>query len=153
PYPRNIRRFCPLSATASAPLGRMFSYTTEARPAGMPLLCQILDSCPTIELLQHGVAHSGGGDLGGAGRGDVACADAGREYALRGLIDEVRIVTEAEGIAQHHGDAEQGGERIGEVLAGDVRGRAMYRLVEGAAAAGGIGGRGGGPGAPRPAAP
>ena len=41
----------------------------------------------------------------------------------------VRLV---EGIAQHHGQAEHRGQRVGEILAGDVRGRTMDRLIEGA---------------------
>src|SRR6185312_6982779 len=94
----------------------------------------------TVERLQHGIAHGGGGDLGGAGGGDVAGADAGRQHVLGGLVDQVGVVGEGEGIAQHHGDAEEGGERIRQVLAGDIRGRAVHRLVEGAAAAGGVGG-------------
>ena len=37
---------------------------------------------------------------------------------------------EIEGVAQHHGEAEQRGERVGEALAGDVGGGAVHRLVE-----------------------
>ena len=52
------------------------------------------------------------------------------QRVLHGRIDEVRVVRGVEGIAQHHREAEQGGERIGQVLAGNVRRGAVHRLVE-----------------------
>ena len=82
----------------------------------------------------HGVAHGLGAEPGRPRLHDVRrCAALGQHLPHRAL-DQRRLGLLLEGMAQHHGGREDGGERVGHVLAGDVGRRAVHRLVQALAA-------------------
>ena len=65
-----------------------------------------------------------------------AGAQAAAQRPGDGLVDQVGLLGQAVGIAQRHAVAGDGGDGVGEALAGDVGGRAVHRLVERLALAG-----------------
>src|SRR6266850_5774255 len=69
-----------------------------------------------------------------ARRFDVRRRPALRDDAANGALDNRRLGLEAEGVAQQHGDAEYGADRIRDAAAGDVRRRAVNWLVQSPAA-------------------
>ena len=93
-----------------------------------------------IEALDDGVAHLARADGAAAVLLDVGGAQALIEHLRDRPLDPVGRVAEIEGIAQAHGEARDGGDRVGHALAGDVGRRAMHRLVQRAAAPGCVGG-------------
>src|SRR5512133_2501572 len=78
----------------------------------------------------HELAHLGGPDLAHAVRHDVAGARSRIEGGAHRLLDRQRLFFEAERVLEHHGRRHDGGDGIGHALAGDVRRRAVDRLVE-----------------------
>ena len=81
------------------------------------------------DLLGHLLA-ADGRDAGRAD--DVRRADAVLQHLVDGLLDAVRFVHHVEGVAQHHGGGEHGGDGVGLVLAGDVRRGAMDGFIQAA---------------------
>jgi hypothetical protein len=85
---------------------------------------------------RHGylqLGNNGRGVLAGLG---LAAQVAGQSLALGqgvedGLLDAVGVVVETH-VPQHHDGAEQQGSGVGQVLAGDIRGRAVDGLEDGA---------------------
>ena len=82
------------------------------------------------ERRQHGVAHLLRTCPGAARCGDIASTDALCQDLLDGCLDAVRGLHEVEAVAQHHGCRQNGGQRIGDALAGNIGRRAVDRLVE-----------------------
>ena len=52
------------------------------------------------------------------------------QRVLDRAVDEVRVLCGVEGIAQHHREAEERGDRVGQAPAGDVGRGPVHRLVE-----------------------
>ena len=61
---------------------------------------------------------------------DVAGALALGQHPAHRALDAVRLLGQAERMPQHHRHRQDRGERIGDVLAGDVGRRAVHRLVQ-----------------------
>ena len=70
---------------------------------------------------------------------DVGGAQARGQHVGDGLLDQVRRLSEAEGIAQRHAERADHGDRIGDSLAGDVGRRAVDGLIHRLALAIGVG--------------
>ena len=72
------------------------------------------------------------GPLGGARRsgGEIGGAEAALEHGVDRGLDARRVLRAAEAVAQHHRRREEGRERVGDALAGDVGRRAVDRLEE-----------------------
>ena len=82
---------------------------------------------PTLEFRQHRVAHLHGGHARRRGRG------CGRRFSSARLDRGEQLVGQvgaAQRPAQRHLEGQDRGQRIGDPLAGDVRRRAVDRLVE-----------------------
>jgi hypothetical protein len=60
---------------------------------------------------------------------DVAGAVAVGQHLADGRLDAVGVGSLRERVAQHHAHRQNRRDRVGEVLAGDVRRRAVHRLV------------------------
>lgn len=77
----------------------------------LPLARQDLDN-----LLRDGVA-----DLDGAGAAaNVLGAKTAVEHVLNGVLDRLGLLGQVEGVAEHHGDGEDGADGVDDALAGDV---------------------------------
>src|SRR5260370_16749685 len=97
----------------------------RASSCGSPALCGL-----PVDLLENCVANLAGRHFFHAGLHDVAGAQPGIEHKFHRLVDEIGLFGEVEGIAQHHREGEHAGERVGDVLAGDVGRAAVDGLVE-----------------------
>lgn len=63
------------------------------------------------------IADEGGGGGGDGSRGDVGGDDVGSNGGVNSLTDEVGLAGELEGVVEHKCGGEDGGQRIGDVLA------------------------------------
>src|ERR1035437_8913713 len=75
-------------------------------------------------------SHCHGGDGALAGARQVAGAEASHQGGDDAGLHALRFFGQMKGVAQHQGDREDGAERIGDVLAGDVGSRSMDGFVE-----------------------
>ena len=82
------------------------------------------------ERRDHGFGHLLGADAALAvGPGvEVGGPQALVERRLDCVLEPLRGITHVEAVAQHHRHGEEGCERVGDALAGDVGGRAVHRL-------------------------
>src|SRR5579872_7144053 len=116
--------------SVTSPPAAIFSFKGPAIGAGLN---------GVLQLSQYRVAHLRGRDAGTA-RGDIAGPRAGSERLPHRVLDQRGLVGKVEGIAQHHREGEDAGQRVRQILAGNVGRAAMHRLIEGLASATCVGG-------------
>jgi hypothetical protein len=99
------------------------------------------DGALGAQLGQHGLGHLVGADRGLPLAGKVWGAEAAVEHCVDGHLDSRSVIRTTEAVAQHHRCREEGGEGVGDALAGDVGGRAVDRLEQAGLAVGAEAGR------------
>src|SRR6516165_5818624 len=92
-------------------------------------------SSRSVERLDDGLSHLARAHSAAAILRDVGGAQALVEHRGDGALDAVGNVAKIEGIAQAHSEARDGGDGVGDAFAGDIRCRAVHRLVQSAAVA------------------
>src|ERR1700712_5264824 len=106
-----------------------FIATTPSTKSGPLHFC----SGPnTLQIPQRGdycIAHFLSTNLGTTFAPDVSGAQALVQHQAHGLFDGVSCGLLAEAVTQHHRYRKNGRQRVGDALAGDVRGRTVARLV------------------------
>src|SRR5262249_34778295 len=116
------RRLRPPRETGSNPLRR----TERSAPMAVARVCPramapIIFSAPALlQCLDDGVAHLPGAETLGARLEDVRRPVPLAQGSADGALHAVGQVGPIAGMAQHHGHRQDGAQRIGEVLAGNI---------------------------------